>query len=433
MLATVMTQRKQRYTISKARQRYTSGTIRSVYSVCFSPDGSMLATGDEANKTTIYDLKSKTKIHEWDHKDYVYSICFSPDGSMLATGDNANKTTIFMPQMAHPNDHHISCVKGSSLRNPWMLFRPCPDTQTTFLHRCVKEGDANLLKDISCGIVMKYDKDGNTPMDIAIQQKSHQKCLLLAKACVEKPNNYTHEALVHSIPTLMKVKYHDVIECIFSGIMIQTDTSELERFSLPKPLFEKALGYGAEKIFKGETKSNIVEVKTYRIILQSLFEKKILIDVLENASLKTFDTKAMRYIVTYLWQRLLLYYFLQSMVYLVAVFCFTFGHFCELFDAHTVWYSLYPYFLLASGVLIGIFVGFECRHLLRRGLKKHFKSGWNRYEVVTYAAALASVSTKLVYQLPNQEILDASALILLWIGIFNKIRGFEKFSRNFLC
>ena len=48
--------------------------------------------------------------------------------------------------------------------------------------------------------------------------------------------------------------------------------------------------------------------------------------------------------------------------------------------------------------------------------------------MVTYAAALASVSTKLVYQLPNQEILDASALILLWIGIFNKIRGFEKFS-----
>ena len=64
-----------------------------VLSVCFSPDGSMLATGDK--KTTIYDLKSKTKIHEWDHKDWVFSVGFSPDGSMLATGDYANKTTIY--------------------------------------------------------------------------------------------------------------------------------------------------------------------------------------------------------------------------------------------------------------------------------------------------------------------------------------------------
>ena len=55
----------------------------------------MLATGDAANKTTIYDLKSKTKIHEWDHKDYVNSVCFSPDGSMLATGDAKKKTTIY--------------------------------------------------------------------------------------------------------------------------------------------------------------------------------------------------------------------------------------------------------------------------------------------------------------------------------------------------
>ena len=63
-----------------------------------------------------------------------------------------------------------------------------------------------------------------------------------------------------------------------------------------------------------------------------------------------------------------------------------------------------------------------------QGLRKHFKSGWNRYEVLTYATSLASVALKLVYPLPQQEILDATALILLWIGIFNKIRGFENFS-----
>ena len=69
-----------------------------VRSVCFSPDGSMLATGDDKKKTTIYDLKSKTKIHEWDHKDCVKSVCFSPDGSMLATGDDPHDIRYFTNQ-----------------------------------------------------------------------------------------------------------------------------------------------------------------------------------------------------------------------------------------------------------------------------------------------------------------------------------------------
>ena len=33
-------------------------------------------------------------IHEFIHDDSVYSVSFSNDGRLLATGDNANKTTI---------------------------------------------------------------------------------------------------------------------------------------------------------------------------------------------------------------------------------------------------------------------------------------------------------------------------------------------------
>ena len=65
---------KQQYTISKARQRLINLTIRIGYSASAFPDNSMLATGDRA---TIYDLKSKTKIHEWTHKYTVNSVCFS--------------------------------------------------------------------------------------------------------------------------------------------------------------------------------------------------------------------------------------------------------------------------------------------------------------------------------------------------------------------
>ena len=49
----------------------------------------MLATGD-VQKTTIYDVKTKAKIHEFKHDGRI-SVAFSNDGSMLATGDDANK------------------------------------------------------------------------------------------------------------------------------------------------------------------------------------------------------------------------------------------------------------------------------------------------------------------------------------------------------
>ena len=54
----------------------------------------MLATVT-ALKTTIYDVKTKAKIHEFKHDRGVNSVAFSNDGSMLATGDAANKTTIY--------------------------------------------------------------------------------------------------------------------------------------------------------------------------------------------------------------------------------------------------------------------------------------------------------------------------------------------------
>ena len=51
----------------------------AVLSVAFSNDGSMLATVDNANKTTIYDVKTKAKIHEFKHDGVVFSVAFSND------------------------------------------------------------------------------------------------------------------------------------------------------------------------------------------------------------------------------------------------------------------------------------------------------------------------------------------------------------------
>ena len=35
------------------------------------------------------------EIHEFKHDGFVFSVSFSNDGRLLATGDSANKTTIY--------------------------------------------------------------------------------------------------------------------------------------------------------------------------------------------------------------------------------------------------------------------------------------------------------------------------------------------------
>jgi WD40 repeat protein len=66
----------------------------SVTSVAFSPDGSMLATGDSADYTTLWDVATGRQIaflpdpSSADAQDGgVVAVAFSPDGRMLATAD----------------------------------------------------------------------------------------------------------------------------------------------------------------------------------------------------------------------------------------------------------------------------------------------------------------------------------------------------------
>ena len=362
------------------------------------------------------------------HEDCVNSIAFSHDSKYIAAGGSDNKLTVYCPDLAHPEEILLTGLKPLSTANSSLLYRPHPSTKTTLLHRCVSEGGPSLLRDITNPIALLPDGNGNTPLDLAIEQKSHEKCLLLTKACC-KESEYTTESLVHSLPALLDLSYHDVVEHIYGRIMKKTNTNRIPRFTLTKPLFKKFPGYHPpEPLFTGKTGKNIVEVQTYRIELATMFEKTMLINLLENASLKTFQTKAMQYIVTYLWDHLLKVYLRQCIVYLLGTSLFTFGHFTNLFKPDTIWFQTSLYFLMASGIIILWFVLSEMRHIARRGVRKHFNSGWNRYELISYSLALTSVATKNWLDIQYQEVVHSVAVVLMLMGTFNKIRGFQKFS-----
>ncbi|MBM3234980.1 hypothetical protein FJZ31_01645 [Candidatus Poribacteria bacterium] len=58
----------------------------AVLSVSFSPDGNMLATGSFDNTAKVWEMPNGKLIATLEHDNDVYSVAFSPDGNMLATG-----------------------------------------------------------------------------------------------------------------------------------------------------------------------------------------------------------------------------------------------------------------------------------------------------------------------------------------------------------
>lgn len=67
-----------------------SNYSKSVYSVSFSPDGRLLASSN-GNNTIIWDVETKKDICTLrGHSGSVWSISFSPDGKLLATGSEDN-------------------------------------------------------------------------------------------------------------------------------------------------------------------------------------------------------------------------------------------------------------------------------------------------------------------------------------------------------
>jgi len=72
-------------------------TIRhrdSVYSLSFSPDGMLLATGSRDNTVRITNIEFDNKVRAIKHGGAVNSVSFSPDGVQIATGSDDKKVKI---------------------------------------------------------------------------------------------------------------------------------------------------------------------------------------------------------------------------------------------------------------------------------------------------------------------------------------------------
>lgn len=65
------------------------GHTSAVYSVCFSPDGTILVSSSGDYSILLWGLKKLDRKEILDgHTSTVYSVCFSPDSNTLLSGSN---------------------------------------------------------------------------------------------------------------------------------------------------------------------------------------------------------------------------------------------------------------------------------------------------------------------------------------------------------
>ncbi len=66
------------------------------WSLAFSPDSSMLASGDHEGIITVWDLESGEEIATLQgHVGEIFSLCYSPDQSRLASGGNDGNVVLW--------------------------------------------------------------------------------------------------------------------------------------------------------------------------------------------------------------------------------------------------------------------------------------------------------------------------------------------------
>jgi WD40 repeat protein len=98
---------------------YTLSADTSILSLAYSPDGSLLASGDLGNTVQVWDAASGEILRQMTRpglpNEFVWSVAFSPDGKLLAAGSSDATVSVWdaaTGQLVHEFRGHTRAVTG---------------------------------------------------------------------------------------------------------------------------------------------------------------------------------------------------------------------------------------------------------------------------------------------------------------------------------
>jgi WD40 repeat protein len=153
-----------------------AGHTEAVNSLCFSPDGSQVASGSHDGTVVIWETASGRALHRLEHGGGVRSVVFNRDGSQVASGSDDGTMKMWNPRIGR-----LLATFLAFGRNDWITY-----TRDGYFI-----GSDEALK----RVMMKWEHDGNQyppdffPRDNPNPQKVAE---ALAFGRSKKPKPRTH-------------------------------------------------------------------------------------------------------------------------------------------------------------------------------------------------------------------------------------------------
>ncbi|MHA1979140.1 MAG: WD40 repeat domain-containing protein [Candidatus Hodarchaeales archaeon] len=130
----------------------TLGAGRTVQSIAFSPDGSLLAATDYGNRIYVWNVTTGNNIRSFGNASFVYSIDFSPDGTMVVTRGDYGNGVLFW----NLTTGDIIGTIGVGISVQSMVFSP----DGSLLATCVYDSGGGILWNTSTGVLIRTYRAG---------------------------------------------------------------------------------------------------------------------------------------------------------------------------------------------------------------------------------------------------------------------------------
>ncbi|GAB4375160.1 MAG: NB-ARC domain-containing protein [Elainellaceae cyanobacterium] len=183
---------KHLYPINFANSHFVSPalthTFSSVFSVAFSPNGQLLATGDSNGSINVWRVADGQSLTTYQgHTDWIRSLTFSPDGAMLASGSEDQTIRLWdvkEHQCLHVLQGHTNRVRSVTFSPDGAILASGSEDQTIRLwnvkeHQClhVLQGHTNRVWSVAFSPDGAMLASGSDDQTIRLWDVKEHQCL----------------------------------------------------------------------------------------------------------------------------------------------------------------------------------------------------------------------------------------------------------------